>query len=333
MTHLLTTVGELESRIGKASELVHLKTIDHLDEGARNWIALSPMMVAGLGNSAGMSVTLGGGLPGSWAETERNILRLPLAALDDASIMQVGASFGSFFMLSSVSELVRVNGTVTGIGGGEAIIAVKECYFHCGKAMIRSSFWEGVPYELPSTDFAAFAEASRFLALATSDGRGHGDLSPKGDLIGMMARMEGDVLWFADRPGNKRIDSFRNIVAEPRIAAMLITPGVSKVMQVTGVARITDDAAVRARFAVEGSIPELATSISCETIEIRDSPAIARAALWPAAAAPENFNPAKVAVGHIKLAKGLKAKLVGAAMSIPGLVEKELDKDYKKNLF
>ena len=322
MTHALTTVEELESHVGKANDLVHLKTIDHLDEGARRWIAESRMMVAGLGNPAGMSVTVGGGVPG-WAATERHILRLPLAALDNAAIMQGNASFGSFFMLSLVSELVRVNGTVIGVEKDEAVVSVQECYFHCGKAMIRSGFWEATPFELPSEDFSTFAEASRFLALATTDGQGHGDLSPKGDLIGMMARLD----------GNKRIDSFRNIVVQPRIAAMLMIPGVAKVMHVTGVASITDDADVRAHFAVEGSVPTLATGINCETMEIRDSPAIARAGLWPAAPAPADFNPAKVAVGHIKLAKGLKARLVGAAMSIPGLVEKELDKDYKKNLF
>lgn len=332
MTHALTTAAELESHIGKASDLVHLKTIDHLDDGARRWIAESPMMVAGLGNSDGISVTLGGGRPG-WAATERNLLRLPLSALDNSAIVQRNASFGSFFLLSSVSELVRVNGTVAGVGGDEAVISVEECYFHCGKAMIRSGFWEATPSEFLSDDFSAFAEASRFLALATADGEGHGDLSPKGDLIGMMARLEDNMLWFADRPGNKRIDSFRNIVAQPRIAAMLFVPGASKVMHVTGSATITDDADIRAKFVVEGSIPTLATAINCETIEIRDSAAITRAALWPAAEPPEDFNPAKVAVGHIKLAKGLKARLVGAAMSIPGLVEKELDKDYRKNLF
>ncbi|WP_443971467.1 hypothetical protein [Sphingobium sp. CR28] len=56
---------------------------------------------------------------------------------------------------------------------------------------------------------ATFAEHCRFLALATSNSDGYADLSPKGDPAGLIVKIEGNTLRFADRPGNKRIDSFR----------------------------------------------------------------------------------------------------------------------------
>lgn len=331
MTHQVTSVSQLERHIGKTPDVVYLKTIDHLDNGAFRWIDASTMMIAGVGDPTGISMTLAGDKPG-WVRTERSVLHLPRHGLEEAPTMRVGASFGSFFMIPSISELLRVNGVVANIAE-QVSVAVEECYFHCGKALIRSAFWAAEPVELPTDDSAAFVEASRFLALATIDGHGHADLSPKGDLMGMMACLEDNILWFADRPGNKRVDSFRNIIEQPRVAAVLIVPGMSKVMHVTGLATISSDERIRTKFMVNDNVPALVIGITCDEITFRESPAIRSGALWPAAPAPEGISMASMAAAHIKLNKGLKAKLIGAAMSIPGLVEKELAKDYKNNLF
>src|SRR3546814_10041367 len=68
--------------------------------------------------------------------------------------------------------------------GGEAHIAIADCYAHCAKALIRSAFWQAEPGAAPTGDAAAFAAATRFMALATVDPHGAADISPKGDPAG-----------------------------------------------------------------------------------------------------------------------------------------------------
>jgi predicted pyridoxine 5'-phosphate oxidase superfamily flavin-nucleotide-binding protein len=263
------------------------------------------------------------------------MLAIPLAMLDDPALAVPGASFGSLFLVPGIGETLRINGRVAAVADGAARIAVAECYVHCAKALIRSGFWPAGPSGAAPATPGAFAAAARFMALATIDAAGGADLSPKGDPAGTMVHAAGDQFWFADRPGNRRADSFRNIIAQPRIAAALLVPGSPHVAILRGIAMLTDDTTARASFEVQGKVPLLATRVDDVEIELRPSPALARAALWPAAAAPADIKPAKMFADHVKLNKdkGLGARIAGAVVSVPGLMQRGLDKDYKDNLY
>ena len=332
----ITTVEALEAVIGKTPPPMHLKVIDHLDAGALRWISRSPLMFAGFGDGSGVGVTLEGGAPG-FASGDARELRLPVALLDNPALARPGAAFGSLFLLPGIGETLRVNGRVTSVDGDEIRIAVDECYGHCGKALIRSEFWSAQPIASAPDDMASFVAESRFLALATSSAEGHADLSPKGDPAGCMAQIDGDTLWFADRPGNRRVDSFRNIIERPRVALALLIPGASHVALVHGNARLTTDEAARGRFTVQDRTPLLATRVDVGAIELRVSPALERANLWPVRA-ESDINPVTLFVEHIKLNKvtGIGATLARASLSVPGvtgLLKKGLDLDYKENLY
>lgn len=56
----------------------------------------------------------------------------------------------------------------------------------------------------------------------------------------------------ADRPGNRRADSFRKILTQPHVAAAVLVPGCLRVALVSGRARISTAAAVRAAVSVPG---------------------------------------------------------------------------------
>jgi len=330
----IDTLTALQDIVGKTPPAIALKVIDHLDENALRWLGVSPLMFACFGDGASLAITPGGGKPG-FATGDARALRLPLAALDDASVARPGGGFGSLFLAPGIGETLRVNGRVDGIEDGEAVIAVEECYVHCAKALIRSGFWSATPADDVPGDASAFVSASRFMALATIDGHGHADLSPKGDPAGSLTHLEGGALWFADRPGNRRVDSFRNILDQPRVAAVLIVPGSSRVAIFGGTARLTADEEARARFAVQGKVPNLAACIDPLSLELRASPALERACLWPLSAKAEGIDPAKIFIAHVKAnrEKGMGARLAGAVMSIPGLMRKGLDKDYRDNLY
>lgn len=333
----IDSIDALEGVVGKTPGAMHLKVIDHLDTGALRWMAAAPVMFAGFAGPSGIRVTIGGGRPG-FASGDARELRLPVDLLDESELARPGASFGSLFLIPGIGETLRVNGKVTSIDSDEIRIAVEECYGHCAKALIRSDLWATDPVVEVPGDAAAFIAASRFLALATVGANGSADLSPKGDPAGLLARFDGHSLWFADRPGNRRVDSFRNIIAQPFVALALLIPGSDRVAIVQGRATLTADEAARERFAVQGKTPLLALRVDANAVELRHSPALARARLWPIAVGAHGIEPAKLFVEHIKLNKagGVGATLARASLSVPGvtgLLKKGLDKDYRENLY
>lgn len=330
----IDSIDALETVVGKQPPAVNLKVIDHVDAMAQRWLASSPLMFAGVGEGSAIAITLAGG-PAGFARADTSTLAIPLDLIDDPGLMQPGASFSSLFLLPGIGETLRINGRVTGIETGTANIAVDECYGHCAKALIRSDFWQASPVETAPDTIGDFVGATSFMALATVGADGGADLSPKGDPAGAMARLDEGRLCFPDRPGNRRTDSFRNIIAQPRIAAALLQPGSCQIAILTGSAALTNDEAARAPFTVQDKMPLLVTRVDEPQIALSQSPALERARLWPAADAPADIRPAKMFAEHVRLNrdKGLGARIASAAVSIPGLMQRALDKDYKDNLY
>jgi predicted pyridoxine 5'-phosphate oxidase superfamily flavin-nucleotide-binding protein len=335
-SNLIDTVEKLENVVGKTPPAMHLKVIDHLDAGALRWIALARLMFAAFQGSPGIALTIGGGDAG-FASGNTRELRIPTPALDDPSLAQPGKAFGSLFLIPGIGETLRVNGKVMAVEADHLRVAVEECYGHCAKALIRSNLWSVQLTHDASGDLRGVVTASRFLALATLDTEGHADVSPKGDPSGSLAHLDGTTLSFADRPGNRRIDSFRNILVQPNVALTLLVPGTSKTVLIRGKATLTTDQTLRNGFVVRDKIPLLAILVETSTIESRNSMALERAKLWPVLGTPA-IDAAKLFVEHIKLNRdgGLGASLAKATLSItgvPNLLKKGLEKDYKENLY
>jgi predicted pyridoxine 5'-phosphate oxidase superfamily flavin-nucleotide-binding protein len=97
-------------------------------------------------------------------------------------------------------------------------------------------------------------EAAPFVAVATSGPEGL-DCSPKGDAPGFVRILDDKTLAIPDRPGNNRIDSFRNIMRDPRIALLFLIPGIGETLRVNGRASISIDPDLMQSFAVGGKLP------------------------------------------------------------------------------
>jgi len=335
MTNDIKTVAALESCIGKVPGPMNLKVIDHLDAGAMRWLASSPLMVFGFGPATDISVSLAGGPPGFVDVVDSNRLRIPKASLDDPAGAGVGIGFGALSLIPTVGETLRVNGRVVAIDGDAIELRVDECYVHCAKALIRSGFWSAAPMHETPDEPASFLAACRFIALASIDTQGQADVSPKGDPAGAMIRLSDDGAWFADRPGNRRADSFRNMLVQPRIAIAALIPGATRIALLRGEAHLTADEGPRDSFAVQGKTPHLATRVGNLTVDMIESAALARAAPWPAKAPKDAIDAADILKVHVKLSKerGLHAAFARAALSVPGLMRKGLERDYKTNLY
>src|SRR5687767_13257474 len=108
-------------------------------------------------------------------------------------------------------------------------------------------------------------EASPFFVLASA-GPGGLDASPRGDAPGFVAVQDEKTLLVPDRRGNNRVDSLRNIIADPRVALLFLVPGVGETLRVNGRARITVAPELLKRFAVEGKEPQCVLVIHVETV-------------------------------------------------------------------
>ena len=121
--------------------------------------------------------------------------------------------------------------------------------------------------------------ASPFFVLATSGPDGV-DASPRGDAPGFVVVEDEKTLLIPDRRGNNRIDSLRNIIADPHVALLFLIPGIGETLRVNGRAEISTDPALLERFRVEGSPPRSVIVIRVDTVFFQCARAIFRSKLW-----------------------------------------------------
>jgi PPOX class probable FMN-dependent enzyme len=131
--------------------------------------------------------------------------------------------------------------------------------------------------------YRAFIEAAPFAVLATA-GPGGLDASPRGDPAGFVVVEDDKTLLIPDRRGNNRLDSLRNIVADPRVALLFLIPGVGETLRVNGRAFISAEPALLNRFSVNGKAPRSVIVIHVEAVYFHCSRALLRSHLWEATA-------------------------------------------------
>ena len=132
-----------------------------------------------------------------------------------------------------------------------------------------------------NAEYAALIRASPFCALASS-GPGGLDCTPRGDAPGFVDCVDVKTLVMPDRRGNNRIDSLRNIVADPRVALLFLIPGSSETLRVNGRAEISVAPDLLARYVVNQKVPRSALIVHVESVYFQCAKAIVRADLWNA---------------------------------------------------
>lgn len=128
--------------------------------------------------------------------------------------------------------------------------------------------------------YQRWIEASPFAVLATSGPEGL-DASPRGDPAGFVIVEDEKTLLLPERRGNNRIDSLRNILADPRVALLFLVPGVGETLRVNGRATISIDATLLDRLAIDGKRPQCVLRIAVEQVFFQCARAMQRSRLWP----------------------------------------------------
>jgi PPOX class probable FMN-dependent enzyme len=160
----------------------------------------------------------------------------------------------------------------------------------------------------------AFIAKSPFCLIASSDPDGSIDVSPRGDPPGFVHVLNEKHLAIPDRPGNRRLDTFRNLLKDPRVGLIFIIPGKRETLRISGEARIARDEELRRSMAVNARIPELALLVYVERVFSHCPKCMIRSKLWEPAAWPDHrdiasHHEAMIKHGKLEMSPGqLKAE-------------------------
>lgn len=131
--------------------------------------------------------------------------------------------------------------------------------------------------------YRPFIEASPLAILATA-GPGGLNATARGDPAGFIHIEDEHTLILPDRRGNNRVDSLRNILADPRVALLFFIPGVGETLRVNGTAKIIVCPDYLDRFAVSGKPPKtvlrIAVKIAVKSVLFQCMRAVMRSEIW-----------------------------------------------------
>ncbi|MEU3661269.1 MSMEG_1061 family FMN-dependent PPOX-type flavoprotein [Streptomyces sp. NPDC032940] len=121
---------------------------------------------------------------------------------------------------------------------------------------------------------------SPFCLVATSDADGNCDVSPRGDAPGFTHVLDAGTIALPDRPGNRRGDTFHNILGNPHAGLLYLIPGGKEVLRVNGRARTLTDAPFFDAMARDGQRPDLALLLEIDEVYLHCPASLNRAGLW-----------------------------------------------------
>ncbi|OBB26007.1 pyridoxamine 5'-phosphate oxidase [Mycolicibacterium peregrinum] len=152
--------------------------------------------------------------------------------------------------------------------------------------------------------------------VATTDANGRVDVSPKGDPPGFVQIIDDTTIAIPERPGNRRVDGFLNVLQRPHVGTVFVIPGRGDTLRINGSARILSDADYFDAMVVDGKRPILALEIDIEEVFFHCPKAFLRSDAWK----PESWNPTAVP-SVAQMAKAFK----------PDQTQQELDAYYSED--
>ena len=172
----------------------------------------------------------------------------------------------------------------------------------------------------------AWLAASPFCVMATAGADGRCDASPKGDPAGRLVHVLDDTtIAIAERPGNRRADGYRNILANPHVGLHFLIPGRGDTLRINGRARLVSEAPFFDEMVVKGHRPVLAVVVEIEEIFFHCAKAFLRSGLWK----PETWDPEALVPRRAVIA----AEVEPAGMTVEQLDDYYRPETYSKGLY
>lgn len=132
--------------------------------------------------------------------------------------------------------------------------------------------------------------ASPLVLIATSSTDGRCDVSPKGDPPGFVRVLDDRTLAIPERSGNRRMDTFHNVLENPHVGLILLIPGRSDTLRVNGQARLVTDGPFFDDMIVRGHRPSVALLVETDEVYFHCPKAFMRSRTWD----PDRWQPEAV---------------------------------------
>jgi hypothetical protein len=168
-----------------------------------------------------------------------------------------------------------------------------------------------------------FIGRAPFVVVSTCDADGWPDASPRGDAPGFVGVVDERRLHLPDRPGNNRLDSFQNLIANPRIGLLFLVPRRLETLRVNGTARLVTDPEVLQKHAVRGKPARAVVEITTTAVYFQCGKAVVRSGLWQEARWPSIEGLATFAEALTDQIKGIEKPVV----------ESRLEDSYRNKLY
>lgn len=174
----------------------------------------------------------------------------------------------------------------------------------------------------------AFIQRSPFICIGTQNMDGKADVSPRGDPAGFVKILDQHTLAIPDRPGNNRLDSLVNILANPSVGILFIVPGFDDTLRVNGRAILVTDPEILERMRVNDRLPNLAIVVKVSEVFIHCAKAFRRSRLWN----PDHFQNRREMPSLMKI---ILDQSTGAPSDDEEMrkLDDDLEADYKSTLY
>jgi PPOX class probable FMN-dependent enzyme len=173
-----------------------------------------------------------------------------------------------------------------------------------------------------------FIRRSPFVCIGTQNLDGKADVSPRGDPVGFVQILDPHTLAIPDRPGNNRLDTLVNILANPSVGLLFIIPGFDDTLRVNGQASLVTDPGILKTMGVDGRVPKLAILLGVREVFMHCAKAFRRSHLWD----PDHFQDR----GEMpSLSRIILDQTTGAPTDEVAMrkLDDELEDDYKKTMY
>lgn len=134
----------------------------------------------------------------------------------------------------------------------------------------------------PSLDdsMCEFIKRSPLIFLSTIDPRGLADVSPKGDGPGFVKFGADGELLIPDRPGNKLIMGFENILRNEKVGIIFVIPNTRETLRVKGTAKLSNDPLLLDQLSAKGKPALLCTKVTVTECFFHCGKAMIRSGMW-----------------------------------------------------
>jgi predicted pyridoxine 5'-phosphate oxidase superfamily flavin-nucleotide-binding protein len=131
-----------------------------------------------------------------------------------------------------------------------------------------------------SPEHAAFIAKASLVFVMSGAPDAAPDVSPRGDAPGFVRIIDNARLQLPDRLGNNRIDTIQNVLRDPRVALVFVSPRDCHALDVIGTAEILTAPALLAEFEYKKRLPRSVMEITVTSAALRHSSAFEAADFW-----------------------------------------------------